>query len=414
MSIPADHLPKPAPGGRLRLLDGVRVVDLTTSLAGPYATMLLADLGAEVIKIERPKVGDDSRQWRPPSLGRQSLWYASVNRNKRSVTLDYAQEAGAALLRALIRDSDVVITNQLPKVQAKLGIDWRSVQAVKPDIVFVSLTGFGLEGARADLPCYDLIAEGYSGVMDLTGEADGAPQKVGTPAADLLAGTDAALGCLAALFDRRATGRGHVVDVALVDSMTRFMTPRIVSYLGGGGVPARSGAKDSVVAVYQVFPTADDPITLGLANDNTWRRFCRAVGRTDWLDDPELADNAGRVRARVRLVEAIKALLLEKGRDHWLLLFQQEKIPAGPINRIDQLAADPELQGRGLFYAIHHAVDGGGVAMPQVGLGIRIDHRAAGYDVPPPDLGQDTDAILSGLPGCTPAHLDQLRSEGVI
>jgi crotonobetainyl-CoA:carnitine CoA-transferase CaiB-like acyl-CoA transferase len=407
------RLPDPLPksvDAPLRLLAGVRVVDVTTSLAGPYATLLLADLGAEIIKVERPGIGDDSRHWKPPELGGKALWYCSINRNKRSVALDYSNEAGREVLFDLVRSSDVFITNQLPMVQAKLGIDWKSIKAVKPDIVFVSLTGFGLEGARSDDPCYDLIAEGYSGVMDLTGSEDRGPQKVGTPAADLLAGTDAALACVAALFERRSSGSGHLIDIALVDSMVRFMTPKLVSYMGTGTVPRRTGGTDSVIAVYQVFETADEPITLGLANNNTWRRFCNAVGLQHLINDPALADNAGRVEARSRLVAEIAPIMHTRSRAAWLELFNQEKVPAGPINSLDQVVADKDLRDRGLFYQ----VDDAGVGLPQVGLGITVDREVAGCAIIPQHLGQDTDRVLAEILQYDDKRVASLRQEQLI
>jgi crotonobetainyl-CoA:carnitine CoA-transferase CaiB-like acyl-CoA transferase len=408
--IPSERLPKKPGGTGLDLLSGIRVIDLTTSLAGPYATMLLSDFGAEVIKVERPKVGDDSRHWKPPSYGGHSLWFLSVNRNKQSVTLDFSTDEGRAILHGMIKQADVLVTNHLPRAQKKLGIDVNTVRALRPDLVYVSITGFGLSGTRSERPCYDLIAEGYSGVMDLTGELDSGPQKVGTPAADLLGGSDAAMGCLAALLDRRVTGRGHTVEVSLVESMTRFLTPRIVSYLGSGEVPRRSGARDSVIAIYQVFDTADDPITLGLPNDNIWRRFCAAVGRPDWAADERFKDNARRVAVRAELVGLIQEILRGQPRTHWLDLFTREAIPAGPINRVDEVAADPELIERGMFYAIESE----GKAIPQVGLGIRFDDKDAGYRFAPRALGEDTDAALQNLLGLTAEQIEDLRSRGVL
>src|SRR5579862_6100439 len=217
--LPMMALPTLACGAGFDMLAGVRVLDLTSSVAGPFATLLLGDLGAEVIKIERPGSGDDSRAWGPPFLDGESLWFLSVNRNKQSVALDFAKPAGLAVLHALVAVADVVVVNQPPRVSAKLGVDAATLRRIKPDLIYVSITGFGLEGERADWTCYDLIAEGYSGVMDLTGEADGEPQKVGAPAADLLAGQDAALATLAALFARLRTGADRTVDIALVDSM---------------------------------------------------------------------------------------------------------------------------------------------------------------------------------------------------
>src|SRR4051812_4504212 len=348
--LPLDSLPPPSDKPPIALLSGVRVVDLTTSIAGPYGAMLLADMGVEVIKVERPGTGDDSRAWGPPFLDGESLWFLSVNRNKRSITLDYTNESGRKVLHDLIRNADVVIANLVQRVQKKLGVDHASLKAVKPDLVYVSLTGFGLEGARKDFPCYDLIAEGYSGVMDLTGEADSPPQKVGTPAADLIAGMDAAYATVAALFDRIRTGRGHKIDIAMIDSMTRFMAPRIVPYLGSGEVPKRTGARDSVIAVYQVFGTKDDPITLGLGNDAIWKRFWQAVGRPEMAGDARYATNVDRRAARAEVVSEIEKVLATRSRDEWLKAFVEAKVPAGPVNRVDQVSSDPELISRGLFY----------------------------------------------------------------
>ena len=377
----------------MALLSGVRVLDLTTSIAGPYATLLLADMGAEVIKIERPGSGDDSRAWGPPFLDGESLWFLSVNRNKRSVTLDYTADAGRKVLHDLVRTADVVIVNLVGRVQKKLGVDYASLKALKADVVYVSLSGFGLEGARRDFPCYDLIAEGYSGVMDLTGEADSPPQKVGTPAADLIAGMDAAYAALAALFDRSRTGRGHEIDISMIDSMTRFMSPRIVPYLGSGEVPKRTGARDSVIAVYQVFETKDDPITLGLGNDAIWKRFWQAVGRPEIGEDARYAKNVDRRAARAEIVEQIQTVLATRTRDEWLKLFVDAKVPAGPVNRVDQLAHDPELVARGLFYTDNQ----NGRRIPQVGLGIGVDGSHASYRTPPPKLGEHTGQVLREL-----------------
>ncbi len=372
--------------------------------------MLLADMGAEVVKVERPRTGDDSRAWGPPFLDGESLWFLSVNRNKRSLTLDYTGDAGRRTLHDLVRTADVVIVNLVERVQKKLGVDYASLTVVKPDIMFVSLTGFGLTGARKDFPCYDLIAEGYSGVMDLTGEAENPPQKVGTPAADLIAGMDAAYATVAALFERSRSGRGHKIDIAMIDSMTRFMAPRIVPYLGSGEVPQRTGARDSVIAVYQVFETQDDPITLGLGNDAIWKRFWEAVGRPEVGTETRYASNADRRAARAEIVAEIQKVLATRPRDEWLKVFVEAKVPAGPVNRVDQVAADPELIARGLFYANRAE----GRRVPQVGLGIGVDGTSSSYRLPPPRLGEHTDEVLRDWLGYDGEAIRQLRDGKVI
>ena len=407
--LPLDTLPTPA-APSIQLLAGVTVIDLTTSIAGPYAAMLLGDMGARVIKIERPGKGDDCRAWGPPWLDRESLWFMSVNRNKESVTLDYTGEAGRKVLHDMLRKADVVIVNLVERVQKKLGIDYAALKAVKPDLVCVSLTGFGLTGARKDFPCYDLIAEGYSGVMDLTGEADSPPQKVGTPAADLISGMDAAMATLAALFDRAKTGQGHHIDIAMVDSMTRFMAPRIVPYLGSGEVPQRTGARDSVIAVYQAFDTQDKPLTLGLGNDAIWQRFWQAVGQPEQGADPRYASNADRRAARAEIVAGIQRILKTRPRDEWLRVFMQAKVPAGPVNSVDDLARDPELIARGLLYT----ADSGGRRVPQVGLGIGVDGSNATYRLPPPRLGEHTAAVLRDWLGYDVQAVASLRLQKLI
>jgi crotonobetainyl-CoA:carnitine CoA-transferase CaiB-like acyl-CoA transferase len=408
--LPLDALPAPSSAPPIALLSGVRILDLTTSIAGPYAAMLLGDMGAEIVKIERPGGGDDSRAWGPPFLDGESLWFLSVNRNKWSVTLDYSGDAGRRVLHELVRKADMVIVNLVERVQRKLGVDYASLSAIKPDLVYVSLTGFGLKGARKDFPCYDLIAEGYSSVMDLTGEAESPPQKVGTPAADLIAGMDAAYAALAALFDRSRSGRGHHIDIAMIDSMTRFMAPRIVPYLGSAEVPKRTGARDSVIAVYQTFDTRDDPITLGLGNDAIWQRFWEAVGRPEAGRDARYAKNADRRAARAEIVAEIQKVLSTRSRDEWLRIFVEAKVPAGPVNRVDQVASDPELISRGLFYADRT----NGRSVPQVGLGIGVDGTNSSYRLPPPRLGEHTESILRSWLEYDNAAIAQLRRDKVV
>jgi len=408
--LPADTLPLPPSGPTLDMLDGVRVLDLTTSIAGPYATLLLADLGASVVKIERPGRGDDARAWGPPFLDGESLWFLSVNRNKQSVALDYSNPAGLEALHALVRQADVIVVNLVARVQKKLGIDYATLKELNPRLIHVSISGFGLTGASADQPCYDLIAEGYSGVMDLTGEPEQGPQKVGTPAADLLAGSDAALATLAALVGRHRSGAGRAIDIAMVESMTRFMTPRMIPYLGSGDVPARSGGKDSVIAIYQTFDTADQQLTLGLGNDGIWRRFCQAIERPDLADNPAYADNAGRRAARPEIVAEIQTMLRRHGREHWLALFAAARIPAGPINSLDEVARDRGLIERGLLYSVPRD----GVSIPQVGLGIQFDGNNRSFRKAPPRLGEDTRTVFGAWLGWDDERISALDAAGAL
>jgi crotonobetainyl-CoA:carnitine CoA-transferase CaiB-like acyl-CoA transferase len=406
---PVDSLPLKQ-SASMDLLAGFKVLDLTTSIAGPYAGQLLGDMGAEVLKVERPSQPDDSRAWGPPFLDGESLWYLSVNRNKRGVAIDYGQAAGYALLMRLVAQSDVVILNLVGRVQKKLGLDAQSLAAMNSKLVHVSITGFGLDGQRADLPCYDLIAEGWSGVMDMTGEPDSPPQKIGTPAADLLAGHDAAMAVMAALLRRSRDGRGCVVDVSMMESMARFMAPRLLPYLGTGEVMRRSGGRDSVIAIYQAFETADEPMTLALGNDAIWRRFWAAVGEPQVADTVDYATNALRRASRETIVKRISDLLLTQPRAYWLRVLGEARVPAGPIQRLDEFATDPELHDRGFLYASER----GDSRLPQVGLGIRFDGCTEGSQIPPPTLGADTDAVLKSWLSLGADEIAQLRMQHII
>lgn len=410
MSMPVATLPFRPAGQGFSLLQGVRVVDLTTSVAGPSATMLLADMGAEVLKIERPSGGDDARSWGPPFLDGESLWFLSVNRNKKSIALDYSQPEGLDILHGLVGHADIVVANLSPRVARKLKVDAETLRQKYPGLIYVSITGFGLTGERADWTCYDLIAEGYSGVMDLTGAAGGEPQKVGTPAADMLAGQDAAFAAVAALYARKQTGEGHVIDIALVDSMTRFLSCRILPYLGSGQVPTRSGGKDSVIAIYQSFETADHPITLGLGNDNIWQRFWATVGQPDVAAAPGMTTNAERRERRAEIVDMISAILREKPRSYWLELLCDARIPAGPINSVDQLVDDEALLERGMFYRAESA---DGRMVPQVGTGIVLDGQSNSPRSTPPRLGEHTASVLGELLGIGEDELQKLDQKSV-
>lgn len=408
--MPYKTLPEHPEGKGQTLLEGLQVVDLTTSVAGPYATQLLADMGATVIKVEKKPGGDDARQWGPPFLQGESPWFLSVNRNKYSITLDISQPDGLAVLEQLLAKSDVLVVNLVSRIQSKLGIDYARLGEKFPHLIHASLTGFGLRGLRSHLPCYDLIAEGYSGVMDLTGEFETPPQKVGTPAADLLAGQDLAMAVLAAYIARQRTGKGCEIDISMQSTMTRFMGPRLLSYLSSGELPRRSGGKDSVIAIYQVFDTQDHPLSLGLGNDGIWQRFWQAVGEPEVGKEPAYASNADRRAHREAIVERIAALLRKQPRDAWLALFAEHRIPAGPINRLDEVARDPDLLQKGFLYQAQ--AQGGPV--PQIGLGIGFNNDQAVHRRSPPTLGQDTGYILENVLQLPDDTIKDLQRRNVI
>lgn len=410
MSRPSHSLPTKHDTPRLDFLHGVVVLELASSVAAPFATQLLADLGATVIKIEKPGQGDDCRSWGPPFLDGESLWFISVNRNKSSVTLNYNHPAGYEVLTELVKKADVVLLNQVPRVQEKLKVDYKRLKAINPQLIHASITGFGLQGSRRNMPCYDLIAEGYSGVMDMTGELGGPPQKIGTPAADLLAGEDAAMAILAALFRKSRRQIGCQIDVSLVESMTRFMSPRLVPYLGSGEPMTRSGATDSVIAIYQVFNTLDLPLTLGLGNNNIWARFWEAVGEENVARQDSYSSNASRREKRSELVEKISDVLKHKGRDEWLKIFADQQVPAGPVYSLAEVAEDADMRKNGFLYQIER----NGFQVPQVGMGIRFDGMAEGCDHAPPRLGENTRSILTEYLAMDAQEIDRLESENIV
>ncbi|AHG64150.1 CaiB/BaiF CoA transferase family protein [Advenella mimigardefordensis] len=407
---PFNSLPKIEKSEGQSLLRGMRVVDLTTSIAGPYATQLLADLGATVYKIEKRVVGDDARHWGPPFIHGESPWYLSVNRNKHSLALDLLHPDGQKVLDQLLEQCDVLVVNLVESVQKKLGIDYARLSERFPKLIHASLTGFGLEGARSHLPCYDLIAEGYSGVMDLTGERDNDPQKVGTPAADLLAGQDVALAVLAAYIERERSGKGARLDVSMQTSMTRFMAPRLASYLSSDELPRRSGGKDSVIAIYQVFNTADQQISLGLGNDAIWRRFWIALAQPETGEDERYGSNAKRREHRDEIVSKIAQVLATKTREEWLTIFEQHRIPAGPINSLEDVARDQALLDSEFLYQ----VDSSSGAVPQIGLGIAINGNQSVHRKAPPALGEDTEAILAEVLCMSQDDINNLKQSGAI
>ena len=408
--LPYETLPTVQSGTGFDMLAGIRVLDLSTSIAGPYATQLLADFGATVLKIEKNGTGDDSRQWGPPFLNGAALWFLSVNRNKHSMALDVGKPEGLAVLTELLETTAVLVVNMTPRVQQKLGIDHATLAARFPRLVHASLTGFGLTTSRREHPCYDLIAEGYSGIMDLTGELENDPQKVGTPAADMLGGQDLAMAVMAALYKRQRTGRGASIDISMIATMTRFTAPRVSSYLGSAELPRRSGGRDSVIAIYQVFDTADEQLTLGLGNDAIWQRFWDAVGDPDFARKPQYASNASRRENRVEIVQRIAAILAGRSRDEWLALFARNRIPAGPLNRVDEVVQDPDLLETKFFYQSDSAYG----LIPQIGLGIAIDGNQDIHRKPPPALGEDTDTVLREWLGKADADIEALKKSGII
>ncbi|WP_033288972.1 CaiB/BaiF CoA transferase family protein [Amycolatopsis jejuensis] len=391
-------------------LAGLRVIDLTTSYAGPTASMYLADLGADVIKVERPGRGDDTRSWGPPfSAGGVSAWFASANRNKRSVVIDLRDRRGLAVLRRLIGSADVFMENLNPAKLQALGIDHPTLRAEFPALIYCAMSGFGLDGPDSTLPGYDLAAQARSGLMSVTGAKGGAPQRVSTALSDVITGMCAALAVSAAVVRQRQDHQGELIDVSLLDADLAVMAPRIAAYLAGEDEPAPSGGTDSVLAVYQAFPTADRDLAVAIGNDPMWQRFCTVVGLPDLGADPELKDNAGRRRHRDRLVAQVTAKLAERTAAEWQKMLGDAGIPCSLVQTLAEVVADPQVVARGCLLP----VPGTGGVMHSVHSPFRFASIPEPRNSPFPALGAHTREVLGEF-GYAAADIDSLLASGAV
>lgn len=398
-------------------LDGIRVLDLSRVLAGPWATQLLADLGADVIKVEKPHAGDDTRQWGPPYLtspdGVQSeaAYFLCANRGKRSICVDIATAGGQRLVRELAANSDVLVENFKAGALAKYGLDYATLQAINPRLVYCSITGFGQEGPYAERPGYDFMIQGMSGLMSVTGEAAGDPMKAGVALADIITGLYASNAVLAALTHRHRTGLGQHVDVALLDSMVAALANQSLNYLISGRNPRRLGNAHPNIVPYETFSTSDGTLIIAVGNDGQFRRLCALIGAPGLAEDVRFATNERRVANRADLVSMLNERLETRPRAQWLQLFAAGGIPAGPINTLEQLFADPHVQHRGL--RIELSRDGLG-AVPGVACPIRLSSTPVRYERAPPALGEGTRQVLRDRLQMTDEAIDELERAGVI
>ena len=397
----------------MKPLEGIKVLDLSRVLAGPWCTQLLADLGAEVIKVERPGSGDDTRHWGPPWRGegnsRVAAYFLSCNRGKKSAAIDFAQEEGAALVRELANDADVVVENFKVGGLKKFGLDAASLRAAHPSIVYASITGFGQDGPYAERAGYDYIIQGMGGLMSITGQSDGepggGPMRVGVAVVDLFTGMYTATAILAALYRREKTGEGAHVDMALFDTQLAMLANQASNALVSGNDPPRQGNTHPNIVPYQPFEAADQPIIIAIGNDRQFARLAEICGHPEWTRDERFASNAARVANRSEIVRLIADRIREKSAAEWLAELELAGIPAGPINRISQALADVQAQHRQMVRSI--------AGVPQVGSPLRFDGERADSDLPPPALGEHTGEILGRL-GLSEANLAELRVKMVI
>ncbi|KAA9162651.1 CoA transferase [Amycolatopsis acidicola] len=390
-------------------LAGLKVVDMTTSYAGPTASMYLADLGADVIKVERPGAGDDARSWGPPFVRDTSAWFASANRNKRSVVINLRDPRGLRTLRRLIGEADVFMENLNPGKLASLGIDHETVRAESPRLIYCAMSGFGLDGPDSALPGYDLAAQARSGIMSVTGPKGGSPQRVSSALSDVVTGMCAALAVSAAVVRQREHGDGELIDVSLLDSDLAVMAPRIAAYLAGEPEPAPSGGTDSVLAVYQSFATADRDLAIAIGNDPIWRRFCDVIGTPELGADPELADNAGRRVHRERLVAAVTEKLAGRTAAEWQKILGEAGIPCSLVQGLSEVVEDPQVVARGALLP----VPGTGGALHSVHSPFRFGSIPRPRNTAFPALGAHTREVL-GEHGFTDEDIDTLIAEGAV
>jgi crotonobetainyl-CoA:carnitine CoA-transferase CaiB-like acyl-CoA transferase len=391
-------------------LAGIRVLDLTRVLAGPFCTMTLADMGAEVIKVEEPGKGDDTRRW-PPFVGGEATYFMAVNRGKKSVTLNLKKPEGLDVLRALVRKSDVVVENFRPGTMDRLGLGWKALSRLNPRLIYCSISGFGESGPEAHRAGYDLIVQGESGIMDLTGFSDGPPVKVGNSIADLVAGMSAAHGIVLALLARTRTRRGQKVEIGMLDVMASLLTYQAGIYLNTGGRPTRKGNQHPSIVPYEVFKAADAYLTLGVANNSLWRQACAALERPELADDPRFDTEARRVTNRADLVPLLNEILGGRSADEWIKRLEAAGIPAGRIKTVAEVCESEHLRARGMIVSLPHPTAG---TVRVMGVPIRLHATPGRASIPPPRLGEHTGAVLRKVIGMAPAAVKRLQQAGVV
>ena len=386
-------------------LSHMRVLDLSRIMAGPWAGQILADLGADVVKVERPGAGDDTRGWGPPFLkdksGRDTTdagYFLAVNRGKRSIALDLADKDGQRIVRALAACADIVLENFKTGTLEKFGLGYEDLSAVNPTLIHCSITGFGQSGPRRDQAAYDFMIQGMSGLMSVTGEADGkpggGPQKVGVPIVDIMTGMYAAIAVLAALARRHESGHGEHIDIGMLDVGVSFLANQAMNYLISGRPPRRAGNAHPNIQPQDVFATRDGYLVLAVGNDDQFARFCEVLERPELAEDERFKANAGRVRNNATLTPLIAEILATRERDHWVRACERIGVPCGPINSIPEVFADEQIKHRGMLIDIAHAVAG---AVPQVASPMRFKNAPLSHERPPPLLGEHTDEILREL-----------------
>ena len=392
-------------------LSGVRVLDLTRVVAGPYCSMFLGDLGAEVVKVEQPGAGDDTRGWGPPFAGGESAYYLCINRNKQSLTLDLKSQRAVELLRDLVKAADVIIENFRPGTMERLGLGEKELRELNPRLIYASLTGFGADGPMSDWPGYDLIVQAWGGLMSITGTPEGEPVKVGVAIIDLVAGLMLGKAITAALFAREKIGVGQRIDTSLLEAEVASLINVGSNYLVGGKVPTRWGNAHPNIVPYQNFQTADGYLVIGVASEVIWKRFCEAIGQRDLINDPRFADNSKRVENRSELIGILSKTFLQRRNDAWFKLLTDAEVPCAPVQTIDQVFQAPQVLQRDMLIEIDHPTAG---KVRMAGIPVKFSVTPASVRMPPPLLGEHNDEILESWLGLSADSIDELKKEKVI
>ena len=393
-------------------LSGIKVVDQTQALAGPYCTMILGDLGADVIKIERPGVGDQSRYWAPPYIGDQGCYYLAVNRNKRGIALNIRAEAGREIMHKLVADADVFLTNLATSASLeRYGIDYETLGALNPRLIYASISGYGRTGPRAGQPGYDLVSQAESGTMALTGEVDGAPMRFPTPIADMTCGLFTVIGILSALNARHASGKGQFIDMSLQEGQMTWLENYAGEYFADGQDPPRRGNQHPQVVPYEAVQASDgDWFILGVGSDNVWGAFCRHVGREDLAADARFASNAERIANYEALLPTLREIIRGKPCDQWLSELRAAGVPCGRINTVAEALTDPHIIERGFIVELEHPALG---MVKSLATPVHLSDTPLSYRRHPPRLGEHSDEVAAEL-GYNESDIARLRAEGVL
>lgn len=394
----------------MKPLEGLVVLDMTRVLAGPFAAMMFADLGAEVIKIERPEGGDDTRAY-PPFQKGESAYFMSLNRGKRSVTLNLKHPRGKEILKELAKKSDILIENFKPGTMDKLGVGYEDLRKVNPRLIYAASSGFGQTGPYSSRPAYDLIIQGMGGMMSVTGPDEHTPTKVGSSVADIFAGLFTAIGVLAAVNARNRTGRGQLVDVAMLDCMVAVLENAVSRYLVSGEIPRPIGNRHPSISPFTTLATSDGAVNIAVGNDEIWKRLCAVLGMEEYVNDPRFADNPARVEHFHALKEILEERTAKETSEHWLAEFEKVNVPCGPINDMAHVVKDPQVLARKMIVDVVHPVAG---AMKIPGVPVKFSDTPAEVKEPAPLLGQHTEEVLTSFLGLSAEEFEALKKDGVV